>query len=453
MQPRRRTLGYDDADLRAAARARAAAVRGARRTSAASSTASATSTTGATTTGSSRCARRCTAQRITCIDAAILPMACSSCCSPTSSGACSPSTAAIREGEECGHCVTLYWSDDGKVGSFSKSSFEGSATATRSTPTSGGRRELRRGLPEMGFKPLYFGVTTLEEVAPRHRLALLDAATLNVLSERIQARTSTRFMLPQRDRPRSPDDAGSSPERPGAAGERCAAPGRAGAAPGAHLLPRAARVGAPHARRALRARRRRRAATCATTLGVAPRRSRRGAVAEPARGPGAGAGAHAPGRGAGPAQPDARRRRTGPTSSAHSRRARAASRPRELLARVAAAAGGSRSRVSIDELADARARRRRRPSRRAAGADELAIVLYTSGTTGNPKGVGAQPAQPPRQRLEHGARTSASTATTQLAVLPLYHAHALRLRPDDRAAHRRAPGVRRALRSRSPGPR
>jgi long-chain acyl-CoA synthetase len=55
--------------------------------------------------------------------------------------------------------------------------------------------------------------------------------------------------------------------------------------------------------------------------------------------------------------------------------------------------------------------------------DELGIVLYTSGTTGNPKGVG----------LTHGnlianamgmATNFGLDGTTQFAVLPLYHAHA-----------------------------
>jgi long-chain acyl-CoA synthetase len=56
-------------------------------------------------------------------------------------------------------------------------------------------------------------------------------------------------------------------------------------------------------------------------------------------------------------------------------------------------------------------------------ADRMAVVLYTSGTTGNPKGVAL------RQRsLFWNAWSMAENfrldATTQLAVLPLYHAHA-----------------------------
>jgi long-chain acyl-CoA synthetase len=56
-------------------------------------------------------------------------------------------------------------------------------------------------------------------------------------------------------------------------------------------------------------------------------------------------------------------------------------------------------------------------------AESMAVVLYTSGTTGNPKGVAL------RQRnlcanAQSMARNFALDATTQLAVLPLYHAHA-----------------------------
>ncbi|MGZ3709080.1 MAG: class I adenylate-forming enzyme family protein, partial [Bdellovibrionota bacterium] len=56
--------------------------------------------------------------------------------------------------------------------------------------------------------------------------------------------------------------------------------------------------------------------------------------------------------------------------------------------------------------------------------NELAIVLYTSGTTGNPKGVGLSQ----RNLLRNGwsmALNFKLDATTQFAVLPLYHAHAL----------------------------
>lgn len=55
--------------------------------------------------------------------------------------------------------------------------------------------------------------------------------------------------------------------------------------------------------------------------------------------------------------------------------------------------------------------------------ERMAVVLYTSGTTGNPKGVALRQ----RNCLANAwgmARNFALDGTTQLAVLPLYHAHA-----------------------------
>ncbi len=56
-------------------------------------------------------------------------------------------------------------------------------------------------------------------------------------------------------------------------------------------------------------------------------------------------------------------------------------------------------------------------------AEQMAVVLYTSGTTGNPKGVALRQ----RNLLSNGwsmAQNFRLDRTTQLAVLPLYHAHA-----------------------------
>jgi hypothetical protein len=100
-----------------------------------------------------------------------------------------------KKDEECGHCVALYWGPDGRVGSFSKSSFKGlghrdavfadeAAIAT----------SYAQAYVEMGFEPLYFGVTTLEAAAPD-----LDwrfhHGELNEISERLQATYEYGFMV------------------------------------------------------------------------------------------------------------------------------------------------------------------------------------------------------------------------------------------------------------------
>jgi hypothetical protein len=92
-----------------------------------------------------------------------------------------------KKDEECGHCVALYWTPDGKVGSFSKSSYPGLGhrdpvfKSAEAIATS-----YAEAYVEMEFIPLYFGVTTLEEAAPD-----LDwrfhAGELNEISDRLQA--------------------------------------------------------------------------------------------------------------------------------------------------------------------------------------------------------------------------------------------------------------------------
>jgi len=65
----------------------------------------------------------------------------------------------------------------------------------------------------------------------------------------------------------------------------------------------------------------------------------------------------------------------------------------------------------------------RPPAPPAGLADQMAAVLYTSGTTGSPKGVALR-----QRNLIANAWSMATNfglnGTTQLAVLPLYHAHA-----------------------------
>ena len=70
-------------------------------------------------------------------------------------------------GEECGHCVALHWNDAGKVGSFAKSNYPGLGhRAAVFDDEMAVAADYAKAYVKMGFQPLYFGVTTLEEAAP-----------------------------------------------------------------------------------------------------------------------------------------------------------------------------------------------------------------------------------------------------------------------------------------------
>jgi hypothetical protein len=99
-------------------------------------------------------------------------------------------------GEECGHCVTLYWNDRGKIGAFSKSSFAGLGHRDAVYASAQEIAEsYAKAYLAMGFEPLYFGVTTLEQVAPDIDWRF-SREPLNVLSARIQSAYEYAFMLP-----------------------------------------------------------------------------------------------------------------------------------------------------------------------------------------------------------------------------------------------------------------
>jgi hypothetical protein len=133
--------------------------------------------------------------RITCIDAAILSYG----LLELLFGDVKRRLLAIHRrapnGEECGHCVTLYWGADGRIGAFSKSSFPG---LNHRAPIYDDELQIAatygEAYLEMGFEPLYFGTTTLEEVAPdldwRHH-----PDHLNELSDRLKQRYQYAFML------------------------------------------------------------------------------------------------------------------------------------------------------------------------------------------------------------------------------------------------------------------
>jgi hypothetical protein len=136
-------------------------------------------------------------ERITCIDAAILSYGLLELLFSDVKRRLLAIHRRDQHGEECGHCVTLYWTDDNRIGAFSKSSFPGLGHRDAIY-----RDELAiatsyaEAYIKMGFEPLYFGVTTLEETA-----ADLDwrfhPGALNEISERLKDRYEYAFMLAQ----------------------------------------------------------------------------------------------------------------------------------------------------------------------------------------------------------------------------------------------------------------
>jgi hypothetical protein len=96
-------------------------------------------------------------------------------------------------GEECGHCVTLYWNAVGKIGAFGKSSFDGLGHRAPVFATEHDVAEsYAKAYLRMGFEPLYFGVAALEQVAPDIDWRF-DPDPINALSERIQSTYAYEF--------------------------------------------------------------------------------------------------------------------------------------------------------------------------------------------------------------------------------------------------------------------
>jgi hypothetical protein len=97
-------------------------------------------------------------------------------------------------GEEVGHCVALYWNDGGKVGSFAKSNYAGLGHRDAVFADENAiAASYAQTYLKMGFEPLYFGVTTLEEAAPDVDWRY-STGELNILSERIQQSYAYSFM-------------------------------------------------------------------------------------------------------------------------------------------------------------------------------------------------------------------------------------------------------------------
>lgn len=126
--------------------------------------------------------------RITCIDAAILSYGLLELlCGDVKRRLLAIHRRDPKKDEECGHCVALYWTSDGCVGALSKSSFKGLGHREPVFPDEAAiASSYAKAYVEIGFEPLYFGVTTLEEAAPD-----LDwrfhQGDLNEVSARLQA--------------------------------------------------------------------------------------------------------------------------------------------------------------------------------------------------------------------------------------------------------------------------
>ena len=126
--------------------------------------------------------------RITCIDAAILSYGLLELlCPDVQRRLLAIHRRDPKSGEEVGHCVALYWVGDERIGAISKSSFKGLGHREPVFPDETAvASSLAKAYVDMGFQPLYFGVTTLEEAAPDIDWRF-HPGELNILSERLQA--------------------------------------------------------------------------------------------------------------------------------------------------------------------------------------------------------------------------------------------------------------------------
>jgi hypothetical protein len=139
--------------------------------------------------------------RITCIDAAILSYGLLELLFPeTKRRLLAIHRRDPKKDEECGHCVALYWGEDGRVGSFSKSSFKGLGHRDAVFPNETAiATSYGKAYVAMEFEPLYFGVTTLEEAAPDLDWRFHEG-DLNAISDRLQASYEYGFMIEKSER-------------------------------------------------------------------------------------------------------------------------------------------------------------------------------------------------------------------------------------------------------------
>jgi hypothetical protein len=134
--------------------------------------------------------------RITCIDAAILAYGLLELLFADVKRRLLAVHRRDAKGEECGHCVALYWNDDGRVGALGRSNFAGLG---HRPPELGGERDAAVSYAEaylaLGFRPLYYGVTSLEAVAGDVDWRFSEQP-INSISERLQESYEYSFMLP-----------------------------------------------------------------------------------------------------------------------------------------------------------------------------------------------------------------------------------------------------------------
>ena len=136
------------------------------------------------------------ASRITCIDGAILSYGLLELLFPeTPRRLLAIHRRDPKKDEECGHCVTLYWTAPGRVGSLSKSSFKGLGhRGPVFSDEAAVAASYAKAYLEMKFEPLYFGVTTLEEAAPDLDWRF-QTGDLNEVSARLQKSYAYGFVV------------------------------------------------------------------------------------------------------------------------------------------------------------------------------------------------------------------------------------------------------------------
>jgi len=365
-------------------------------------------------------------ERITCIDAAILAYGLLAWFPEVKR-----KVLAIHrrgaDGEECGHCVALYWGPDGRVGAFSKSSYAGLG---HRDPVFSDEHAVAasyaRGYLAMGMTPLYFGVTTLEEVAGDIDWRF-SPGDINEISGRIQARYAYAFSA--QPRVSAPPDRASIPDAPTGPDVRDVAEllarMRAGSteelARAAFTFYRGRTQAGSLSRAEALAHVDRLAAHLSSALGV--RRGDPIAILSPnaLEVPALVLALLSLGAPIVPLNPAAPPEDWAYILGHCGARGLVASR--ELLAAGRSARPEIGFAVALDDLWKGEGGAAPPASTGEGLADALAVVLYTSGTTGNPKGVGLTHANILANAWGM-ARNFRLDRTTQLAVLPLYHAHA-----------------------------